>query len=1163
MKAEGLPDAIAVRGSFTQLGIPALIDVAQRMAGGDVQIVAPDDIPLPHYKNVSFAFATPGATDAQLGLVESGFKLNGEVWFLGRELGEADVSAGPSGIKMDAEVNPIDLKVLNLDKNRMDFYLGFAGLPKLEIDSRIKFLGAEQDVTVRFENGAGLMAIEEKIGGGIWDSTITLGFDVVSASGSAPDVFVGGEVKSDFFAWLRNQAPKKAREFFDELHGDFEKAKGKIDQAEAKVRGLDGKIQARKEVVQRERANADSALRHAEDRVRSVKHDVDHAHGEYEHHKHRCHWYSAWHCAEEAWWWGRYEIENAAYRVAEGVLHAAQSAVDHLPSELLDPELLALEASKETAMAELELAKAAIDDVEKAEGWLAHGLEDLLKRIGDTNALVIKEIYFEGDLVGVENGEPLILVMDLEVFGEDLGTQWFAFKLNDPVFNAQQLEFIPLKMVSRLFAKHLPSSLKKLSGPILRSIDAQARAATRRARDELKDVPDLDLPPELQEQLQEARIEGGHGRAGARRYAALGSAQVMNDSAPAWLVLTQSEATPASTAGQQPASGPDAAARSEIEQRLRDYRERRRNLLSHMLKRNQSFGQSLVDFEQAQLKERRESGNDLFVTYTDTTVRPGVAFTQRLLVARHARLCLGQNAAGKITFHPCNENPGGLLWSTKRVLVDRAGRVISWDEKFAKTFPGRVYWQLVHNGACLTTPFHLASRDADAHKAHGERLAAISRKPPKNADAHLKLAPCRASGDGQLWKTVKITHGRDRLHGFKLQERQSGFCLRPDSVKAKAKKPQDQVLAVFYPCTGIAHATFELVVPNDDTPVWYDHNGVIKSDRGACLSVPHDPAANDPQRGSVVYLEDCQNDEYDRWDYVVDYDKTVKIVNDFTGHCLYPYNSEEGKIQGARAGQLVQRPCDARHGQNWKLRIIPKQSWFQLEALNKERKPTGRCMIPAEAKAGRSKVAVFVRNCRPATRGRWEFGHWQGTYAWSEWTPGDAGDLTTTYWVSKDDRADESPNGVCRVISGDHSGNGAYDIHPGTWHGAAEVCKYAVGRKLLSIEPGASTEPDLVVEVLTGLDIGVPGASAEWMNSAGGLPVDHHGQHLTPPAPRYAPFLVGGTHSEPAFYLCRVRAANDNSWHYGHQTASKPCQTDATGATPGPAQVLVFKRAKH
>ena len=41
-------------------------------------------------------------------------------------------------------------------------------------------------------------------------------------------------------------------------------------------------------------------------------------------------------------------------------------------------------------------------------------------------------------------------------------------------------------------------------------------------------------------------------------------------------------------------------------------------------------------------------------------------------------------------------------------------------------------------------------------------------------------------------------------------------------------------------------------------------------------------------RGSIVFLQKCVDDEYDRWDYVVDYDKTVKIINDFTGNCLYP-----------------------------------------------------------------------------------------------------------------------------------------------------------------------------------------------------------------------------------------------------------------------------------
>ena len=360
LEAAGLPDGIAMKGSISELGIPAMIDIAERMAGGKQNLIPPGDIPLPEFKDVTFAFATPGVSDPQLGLVGAGFKLAGELYFMNRELGKVDIEAGKTGVKMDASIDPIDLKVLKLDKNQMNFELSFKAPPKLEIDSEIEFLGAKQTVLVKFDKGMVDLGFEEKIGGGIWDSTFTLGFGVDAAHHGVPDIFVEGEVKSDVFKWLRDKAPVKVHEFFQKLNKKFEKAKDGINKAEAVVRSWEKKIQACKEVVQREKAAADAAIRQAEAKVRSVEKDANYAKSKARYHDHHCHWYSAWHCGEAAYFWGRYGIEEAAYEVAEGVLHAAQEAADHLPSELMDPQLAELEGERAVAMTALELGSGLI-----------------------------------------------------------------------------------------------------------------------------------------------------------------------------------------------------------------------------------------------------------------------------------------------------------------------------------------------------------------------------------------------------------------------------------------------------------------------------------------------------------------------------------------------------------------------------------------------------------------------------------------------------------------------------------------------------------------------------------------------------------------------------------------------------------------------------------
>ena len=66
LDALGLPDGVAIMGKVSDLSVQALIDIAERMAGGDGEIMTHADLPLPQFKNVMFAFATPGATDPQL-----------------------------------------------------------------------------------------------------------------------------------------------------------------------------------------------------------------------------------------------------------------------------------------------------------------------------------------------------------------------------------------------------------------------------------------------------------------------------------------------------------------------------------------------------------------------------------------------------------------------------------------------------------------------------------------------------------------------------------------------------------------------------------------------------------------------------------------------------------------------------------------------------------------------------------------------------------------------------------------------------------------------------------------------------------------------------------------------------------------------------------------
>jgi hypothetical protein len=750
-------------------------------------------------------------------------------------------------------------------------------------------------------------------------------------------------------------------------------------------------------------------------------------------------------------------------------------------------------------------------------------------------------------------------------------------------------------------------------GPVLAAINQDASKSQESAKKALEKVPGQNISPEAKEALQaslssdgqtldifgieedgmfasiDSRLslltdaevqnpdsfripEDGMIDSPDTRLAFLMDAEIQNDSSEMFMMLAQAASPVPSLSGMPPASGsaPPSADKASPRDKMSHsekfeaYIEKKKNLLNDSVLRNKAFGQSMVDFTNQQSADRAARENDMFVPHTDLHVPPGELFTEKLLVARHSNLCMGQNGTGKITFHACSENPGGLLWGTGKKLVNLDGHLIPWDAGFAAKFPNLVYTEIQHNGACLTTPFHLEVYDTSSKEKHAAALAAIAKAHPENEAAHLSLAACRADAKGQLWKLVKIAHdSAGNKHGFKIMERDSGYCLQPETVKAHTNKKSKEVNAVFYPCLGIPHGTFELTIPNNDLPVWFDHNGVIKSDDGYCLDVPDDVQADKSDVGTVVYLKECTDDEFDRWDYVVDYGKKVKIINDFTGHCLYPYDRAEGSIPQAKTGQLVQRPCDARYGQGWKMRVIPKQKWFQLESVDSSNKGTNKCMVPAEPNpsvTSAKKVDVFVESCTPATRGRWQFGHWEGVYQWTEWTSSESSTLSTTYWVSADSLTAGNKNGVCRVISGNHSSSN-YKLYPGTWYGSTGICSYLLNGSVKALDASSPGGGDIVVEVLSGLDIGESTSTGSWKSSTGSIPKDSTGQNTHPPTPSFTAFLAGGDAANHAFFLCRIKSSTDDTWRYGYQ-ATSTCKTDAT-STSGSPVVLTFKTVEN
>ena len=115
----------------------------------------------------------------------------------------------------------------------------------------------------------------------------------------------------------------------------------------------------------------------------------------------------------------------------------------------------------------------------------------------------------------------------------------------------------------------------------------------------------------------------------------------------------------------------------QLKSKMEAYQKKRDGLLEHMVDRHKNFYEGYLSFFNEQKKIRMELENDLFIPYTDVHVPPSELFTEQLLVARHSRLCLGETTAKRVSFHPCNEKTGGLLWATKRVHFNNVTQQIT------------------------------------------------------------------------------------------------------------------------------------------------------------------------------------------------------------------------------------------------------------------------------------------------------------------------------------------------------------------------------------------------------------------------------------------------------------------------------------------------------
>lgn len=644
--------------------------------------------------------------------------------------------------------------------------------------------------------------------------------------------------------------------------------------------------------------------------------------------------------------------------------------------------------------------------------------------------------------------------------------------------------------------------------------------------------------------------------------------------------------------------------RLSFQEKAQNHKRNIKNVVKQSLCRNKVIYQDFKKFLEEDRETRLKTLNDAYLPHADWSQPASELFDQNMLIIMKTNnLCVAESkgGSGKVNLYACNEVGRRGLWDTIERLVAEDGSVVprskmktreskAWKE----ARPTRNYVQFKHSGKCLTVP--LPNKPSDSNKLEKllKHFENLSKNPPTGVRKNsLVMKPCRDDAWGQLWKLTVFTDNKNSMEtGYRMRERDGNFCMRPETVKAHNNHKGEPVDLVIFPCLGSPHESFELrEMKNGHVPVWYDHNGVIKSDNGFCLDVPAHPMSS-KMSGSAVFLEKCKDDIFDRWDFVVEYDKKIKIINDYTGYCLYPYVKGEGSLPGVEHNQLVQRPCSDLNHLDWSLKLISEESnFFQIESTDRKTdKGSGLCIIADEYSPDETLVKVFVKDCEPQSRGRWIFGHWEGQALWVEgletntshskrdkcdktMSLGTANDISCDFWVDREisfsiegvEVASTAKNGICRVIFGDYD-NKRHEIFPGTWDG--RKCSYVKNSaKKDDVWDSRKSHDtlDAELEILTGLtDEGITGLDhrcSEWKESSKGVPNSHNIKAKSGFQQEAAsPFLIGGSQTDHHFYLCRQKI-NTGQWLYSYQSENIGCKVSKENESNliGKSEILTFK----
>lgn len=454
----GVPKSIAFAGAITSLGVVEIGELIEAIAGKNDKFKA-ENIPGFELHNVKLAFATPGAEDPDLGIINAGFAAQGSLSFMDHNLGNALLSISETaGLAMKGAIADMDLGPLKLQNNNIDVAIGPTADPYFKVNGNVDFLGMKEDVAVQFIIPAKVMFEMDSDFGLLGRGKLLLegvGYDVRTGKASNPDFLINGEIQhSDFAGWMEKTVKGQVDAVLADVRAVFQVAEKAVDDAEAKVSSLDAEVQKQRGIVRAERNRAENAINQAEARVNELQGDADDAHSRRNH----CHWYQL---ACKAKYEAEYLAYEAAKAIADGVLDAARKAVDTMPVDL-DPRVAGPLAAEDVALAALKAAKLAVEGVDRLDDFAQRIVDSAINGLESAKPLVINDVAFSGSLNGsIKNDEPWLLNMDYAVFSQSIKGS-FVFKLKDPAYDAKQLGYVGLQILNFVVEK----GLKDIPGPI-------------------------------------------------------------------------------------------------------------------------------------------------------------------------------------------------------------------------------------------------------------------------------------------------------------------------------------------------------------------------------------------------------------------------------------------------------------------------------------------------------------------------------------------------------------------------------------------------------------------------------------------------------------------------------------------------------------------------